>query len=110
VDVTQLRLILQSCAGAALIAVHVALTAPLRRWRTTWGATPAEAAATMPGDELIPNQKWRYTHAVTIEAPPDLVWPWVVQLGQGRGGFYSYVGLENLIGCQVRNTDKVLRE
>ncbi len=39
-----------------------------------------------------------------------MVWPLIVQLGQGRGGFYSYVGLENLIGCRVRNTDKVLRD
>ena len=98
----------QAIAGAALIGFHVALTKPLRRWRITWGATAAEAAATLPGDELVPAARWGYTHAVTIEAPPDRVWPWIVQLGQGRGGFYSYDGLENLIGCRVRNTDTVL--
>ncbi|SEB30982.1 hypothetical protein [Rhodococcus koreensis] len=98
----------QAIAGAALIGFHVAFTKPLRRWRTTWGATAAEAAATLPGDELVPAARWGYTHAVTIDAPPDQVWPWIVQLGQGRGGFYSYDGLENLIGCRVHNTETVL--
>jgi hypothetical protein len=105
--VTRARVIRQSLGGAVLIALHVILTKPLRRRRTTWGAA-AEAAVALPGDELIAHPRWRYTHAVTIKASPDMVWPWIVQLGQGRGGFYSYVGLENLIGCRVRNTEKVL--
>lgn len=107
---TRVTLIWQSIGGAVLIAVHGILTKPLRRWRTTWGATATEAAAALPGDELIANPTWGYTHAVTVDAPPDAVWPWIVQMGQGRGGFYSYVGLENLIGCRMRNTDKVLRD
>ncbi|WP_370179491.1 hypothetical protein [Rhodococcus wratislaviensis] len=105
---TRSAVIRQSLGGAVLIAVHVILTKRLRRRRTTWGATAAEAAATLPGDELIADPAWGYTHAVTVDAPRELVWPWIVQLGQGRGGFYSYVGLENLIGCRVRNTEKVL--
>ncbi|MDJ0417826.1 hypothetical protein [Rhodococcus opacus] len=107
---TRSAVIRQSLGGAVLIATHVILTKPLRRRRTTWGATATEAAAALPGDELIPHPAWCYTHAVTVDAPPEVVWPWIVQLGQGRGGFYSYVGLENLIGCRVRNTDKVLRD
>ena len=77
------------------------------RWRrssrTAWGATPEEDAATFPGDEQVPNPTWGYTHAVTIDASPSQVWPWVVQLGQGRGGFYSFELLENLVGCDIHN-------
>lgn len=98
----------QAIAGAALIAVHVPLTRPLRSWRTGWGATDAETTATLPGDELVPQARWGYTHAITIDAPPEKVWPWIAQLGQGRGGFYSYEGLENLIGCHVRNSDALV--
>ncbi len=88
-----------------------AIAGPLRRWRTRWGATDAEeAAATLPGDELIPQARWGYTHAITIDAPPEQVWPWLAQLGQGRGGFYSYEGLENLIGCHVRNVYPLVPE
>ncbi|MGY4784673.1 hypothetical protein ACVH9Z_32870 [Rhodococcus opacus] len=100
----------QAIAGAVLIAVHLPLTKPLRRWRTRWGATDAEAAATLPGDELIPQARWGYTHAITIDASPEQVWPWIAQLGQGRGGFYSYEGLENLIGCHVHNVDTLVSE
>ena len=48
------------------------------------------------------------THAITIQAPISKVWPWLVQLGQGRGGFYSYDWLENLFGCDIHNADRVI--
>jgi hypothetical protein len=73
------------------------LTAPLyRRWHLHWGATPAEAAASLPGDALLPRAQYRSTRAITIDAPPDAVWPWLVQVGCQRAGFYSNDLLDNL--------------
>ena len=61
----------------------------------------------LPGDELVPDARYRMDHAITIAAPADSVWPWLVQLGQDRGGFYSYAGLERLIGDDVHNADRI---
>ena len=74
------------------------------------GATEEERALRLPGDELVPNPDWRNDHAISIDAPLSAVWPWLVQLGQGRGGFYTYEGLENLIGCQIRNLAEIRPE
>ena len=72
------------------------LTAPLfRRWHLRWGATPDEVEAALPGDELLPNPQFRCTRAITIQAPPSLVWPWLVQVGCLRAGFYSNDLLDN---------------
>jgi hypothetical protein len=78
--------------------------------RLRWGATDPELEQSYPGDELIPEPKWSATHAISIEATPQRIWPWIAQLGQGRGGFYAYQKLENLVGCQVENTCRVLDE
>jgi hypothetical protein len=73
------------------------LTAPLyRRWHLRWGATPAETAASLPGDALVPRAQFRSTRAITIDAPPEAVWPWLVQVGCLRAGFYSNDLLDNL--------------
>ncbi|PBC39702.1 hypothetical protein CJ179_37215 [Rhodococcus sp. ACS1] len=104
---TRLAILVRALWGAQ-IAGHVLATKVLRRRRTSWGATTAEAETAMPGDELIPHSRWGYAHAVTIDATPEQVWPWIAQLGQGRGGFDSDQGLENLIGCRVHNTDTIL--
>jgi hypothetical protein len=73
------------------------MTAPLyRRWHLRWGATPAEVAAALPGDALLPHAQYRSTRAITIEAPPGAVWPWLVQVGCLRAGFYSNDLLDNL--------------
>jgi hypothetical protein len=58
------------------------------------GATPEEERRTLPGDDLVPYPMWEATRAVTIEAPSDDVWPWVAQMGHGRGGFYGWNPLE----------------
>lgn len=72
------------------------LFAPLyRHWHLRWGATDAEIAAPMPGDELVPDPSFDTTRAITINAPPEDVWPWLVQLGYGRAGFYSYDLFDN---------------
>jgi hypothetical protein len=94
----------------ALAFLAALLTPFLRARRRRWGATADEIAATHPGDELVPTPKWTADHAISIDATPQQVWPWIVQIGQGRGGFYSYVKLENLAGCQIENTDRILDE
>jgi hypothetical protein len=59
---------------------------------------------------VLPNAPSAATRAITIQAPPERVWPWLAQIGQGRGGFYSYAWLENLFGCQIVNADRVHTE
>ena len=83
---------------AALLAdAPLFLAAPLfRRRHLDWGATAAEAAAVMPGDDVLPRAGYRSTRAVTIAAPPEHVWPWLVQMGHGRAGFYSHDLIDNL--------------
>ena len=72
------------------------VTAPLvRSWHLRWGATSGEVRASMPGDDLVPRSSFTATRAITIEAPPHAVWPWIVQLGFGRAGFYSYDLFDN---------------
>ena len=94
-----------------LQAVVAVVTSPLsRRWYNRWGATDAELARPMPGDELVRAPKLGYTRAITIDAPPERVWPWLVQIGQGRGGFYSFDGLENLVGCGIHSVDHIVSE
>ena len=76
-------------------------------WMRRWGATDAELAMTLPGDDAIADCGVQQTHVVQIEAPASEVWPWVAQIGQDRGGFYSYTWLENLAGCRMHNADRV---
>jgi hypothetical protein len=86
----------RTLSAVAMIAGHV--VAPWRsRWRRTWGARPGELVAVWPGDELIAEPTWGYTHAISVDAPPEAVWPWVAQLGQERGGFASFERLAALI-------------
>lgn len=96
--------------GGSRVAVTL-LTAPLLRRRyNRWGATPDEVAASMPGDELVPTPLLGYTRALSIGARPSRVWPWLVQIGHGRGGLYSYDGLENLARCDIHSVDVILPE
>jgi hypothetical protein len=82
----------------------------VRPWHLKWGATDEEIERRLPGDDIVPTASSETTRAVTIEAPCDKVWPWVVQLGQGRGGFYSYSWLENLVGADIHNVDRIVPE
>ena len=75
-----------------------------------WGATDQEFDEPFPGDELVPNADLTATRAITIRASADQVWPWLAQLGQGRGGFYSYDFLENLIGADIHSADRIVPE
>jgi hypothetical protein len=78
-----------------VIVIVVAAFVPLRHWTPTWGATEADMQRTLPGDELIQRAPGDMTHGVTIDAPPEEVWPWIAQIGDDRGGFYSYTFIEN---------------
>ncbi len=80
-----------------------------RPWQERWGATDEEVEAPLPGDELIDASDSQVTRAITIDAPAEQVWPWVIQLGADRGGFYSYDWLENLFGLGIHSADVVVR-
>ena len=94
----------------ALAAAGTAYALCLRPWHLRWGATKEEAEEPLPGDDLTRHARGQATHAVTIHAPVSAVWPWLVQIGQDKGGFYSYTWLENLVGCHMRNAASILPE
>jgi hypothetical protein len=81
-----------------------------RRRQLGWGATDEESNASLPGDGLIAIPDLCATRAITVRATADEVWPWIAQLGQGRGGFYSYDFLENLAGCDIHSADRIVTE
>lgn len=100
--------ILLGAAGGLLAAASYLLV--IRPRMLAWGATKEEVERLLPGDELLPEPKLCATHAVTIQAPPYAVWPWLAQLGQGRGGFYSYDWIENLMGLDIHTASRILSE
>jgi hypothetical protein len=99
-----------AAAGAAGVAALAAYVFVVRPWHVRWGATDEETREALPGDELVPGAEESVTHAVTIGAPVWSVWPWLAQMGQNKGGFYSYSWLENLVGCRMRNADHIMPE
>lgn len=82
----------------------------IRRWALSWGASREELGGVWPGDELSPNATEIATRAISIDAPPALVWAWLVQIGQDRAGFYSYRWLENLFRCDMPRVEQIVRE
>jgi hypothetical protein len=95
----------------AVFAVVVMLALwELRRWALRWGATPEELKRVWPGDELSPHATEVATRAISIAAPPETVWAWLVQIGQDRAGFYSYTWLENLFRCDMPRVDSIVPE
>ena len=101
------RSLMTAGVGAAAIVAWRGVFTP---WQRNWGATEEEAAMALPGDELTPPPVDQCTRAITIAAPPEAVWPWLVQMGADRGGFYSYAWLENLFGLQIHNADRIHEE
>ena len=79
----------------------------LRPWMYTWGAGDEEITAVLPGDELVAAHTPRTTRAVTIDAPIAAVWPWLAQIGEDRGGFYSYSVLERAAGAHIENANTI---
>jgi hypothetical protein len=90
-----LRTRLGLLAGAAVVAGGYLRF--VRPWMSTWGATRAEVSSRLPGDDLVPG-RYATTHAISIARPAALVWPWLVQMGYRRGGWYSYDRLERAVG------------
>jgi len=93
-----------------LAAVAVWAEARARPWYQRWGATDDEVDRALPGDELVPGAGDVATRAVTVRAPVDEVWAWLVQIGQHRAGFYSYSVLENLVGADIHNSNRIVPE
>jgi hypothetical protein len=96
--------------GALALAAAVAAGRSVRRHYLGWGATADERRASLPGDDVLPRADLVATRAVTVAASVAATWPWIVQMGQGRGGLYSYDALENLVGCDIHSADRVVPE
>lgn len=97
---------------AIILAVWAIVTAVyllfLWPWMRTWGATGAEIKADLPGDDIVPAANIRSTKGITIQARPEEIYPWLLQIGVDRGGMYSYDWLENLFGLRVHSTDQIV--
>ncbi len=100
------RDVLEGIGGAGIIAAAL-LTPFLRAPREHWGLDARDAARPYPGDDLVPEPRWGWTHAIEIAASAASVWPWVAQIGADRGGFYSYQWLENVAGCELRSAERI---
>lgn len=85
-------------AGGAMLAATAGYWFPVRRWFSRWGTTTEELTRAMPGDTLIPNPTDMSMQALTVNAPPEDIWPWLLQIGYQRGGLYSYDWLDRLFG------------
>jgi len=92
---------------AAAIGAYLLLVGP---WQRRWGATDEEVRRAMPGDEEVEHPLMNATRAVTINAPPEEIWPWLVQIGTGRAGWYSYDWIENRMGLEVSSANRIIHE
>jgi hypothetical protein len=105
-----LKLTVRATAGLTTLvlvagATYLMLVQP---WHLRWGATRTEAYDPLPGDATVPDPAYQCTHALTIDAPAEQVWPWLIQIGQDRAGFYSYDWLERWAGMEVWNSDRIV--
>jgi hypothetical protein len=104
------RTSLWAAAPAVLLSMGMTYWLGLRPWHIRWGATDEEIHQPLPGDGIVQHPRNWATRAISIDAPTAAVWPWIVQLGQGRGGLYSYDWLENLVGCDIHSTNRIIPE
>jgi hypothetical protein len=93
--------------GATILAAYALV---IRPWYLQWGATSDEKDRSLPGDDLVRRALYRSTRAITIHAPVEQVWSWLIQIGYQRGGFYSYDFLENLAGLQIKSAEGIQPE
>jgi hypothetical protein len=100
-------LVTVAAVGAWLLSIVVYVLV-LRPWHMTLGCTAEEAHRHLAGDDLLPTPSLQATHAITIRAPAAEIWPWLIQMGQGRAGFYSYDWLEQLFGCAIENAGEIV--
>ena len=99
--------------GTGVVLVSVAATVYfrfLRGWHLHWGATPQEVNGQVAGDDLMPDPDIVATRVVEIDAPPSAIWPWLVQMGPGRAGAYTYAWIERRLGIDIHNSDRVVPE
>lgn len=97
---------IRAILGYAFLA-YLAVLVVARPWQRDWGSTLQERSERLPGDERSPSPERAGDRAIAIDAPASDVWPWLVQIGQDRGGFYSYAWLENACGVRVINADSI---
>jgi hypothetical protein len=102
---TNLLIILASLAGAAMLGILA--TIALTPWMDRWGASDEELKAAFSGDELVPTPASFVNRAITIQASPEQIYPWLIQMGADKGGLYSYTFLEGLIGCPMENAEHI---
>jgi hypothetical protein len=88
-----LRILGATTTGVAILGAYMFC---IRPWQLRWGAADAEVERPMPGDEIVKDPTFNATRAVTIRARPEEIWPWIVQIGMNRAGWYSYDLLDNL--------------
>ncbi len=100
--------LLDNLTGALLVGLCLLLRPFLHPWYSRWGATTAETERSLPGDERVPTSLITQTLAVTVNASAAAIWPWLAQIGQERGGLYSYELLENLARCQMHNAERIV--
>jgi hypothetical protein len=96
-----------AAAGATLVSGYMLVVRP---WHRRWGATDEEVERPLPGDDMVDGANFETTRAIDIEAPPEQVWPWLVQIGQGRAGFYSYDMLEDAMGLDIHSSNRIVPE
>jgi hypothetical protein len=96
--------------AASAAAIDTLYSRFLRDWVLTWGATADEAARPLPGDDLLDAADIVATRAIGIEAPPSAIWPWLVQMGPGRAGAYTYDWIENLFGLNMHSAEHIHAE
>lgn len=95
----------------ALTVIGVGVTAALLPWMDAWGASPDEIAASFPGDELVPSPRYVYNRVVPVNAAPEEIYPWLVQMGAEKGGMYTYSWFEtNILRCELINADRIHEE
>ena len=99
-----------AAAAGAVAATAGAYRRYLRERVLTWGATAEEAARPLPGDDLLEPADVVATRAIRVDAPPSAIWPWLVQMGPGRAGAYTYDWIENLFGLHMHSADRIHAE
>lgn len=95
---------------AGLVFLGVSVVSLATPWMDRWGATEEEIEAAFPGDELVPEPASFLNRAITINAAPEYIYPWIVQLDARKGGWYSYTWLEGMLGCPMVNADRIHEE
>jgi len=105
-----IRFILEGREGLAVALAVLATWRVSKRRLQDWGSVPEQRLRAWPGDELVMPEHTTYTRAVTVQAPASHVWPWLVQFGLGRAGFYSYELLERPVGIPVKNVESIVPE